>query len=60
SLWELNKMIQKATERSPLLYCSFYGCYCGLGGWGQPHTRRTGKCCQTHDSCYSSLLNSGC
>ncbi|XP_075629730.1 basic phospholipase A2 homolog blK-PLA2-like isoform X4 [Balearica regulorum gibbericeps] len=59
SLWDLHELITKVTGKNALLYYSFYGCYCGLGGKGQPKDA-TDKCCQLHDTCYDSLLRYHC
>ncbi|NXW55162.1 PA2G5 phospholipase, partial [Eurystomus gularis] len=59
SLWDLQKMITKTTGKNALLYYSFYGCYCGLGGHGQPKDA-TDRCCQLHDTCYNNLLSYHC
>ncbi|NXS93344.1 PA2GA Phospholipase, partial [Jacana jacana] len=59
SLWQLQNMITKVTGKNALLHYSFYGCYCGLGGKGQPKDA-TDRCCQLHDTCYNNLLSYRC
>ncbi|XP_032304565.1 basic phospholipase A2 Cdr-13-like isoform X2 [Coturnix japonica] len=36
SLWQLHKVVTKMTGKNAVLYYSSYGCYCGMGGRGQP------------------------
>ncbi|XP_065594209.1 basic phospholipase A2 homolog [Cyrtonyx montezumae] len=59
SLWQLQQVITKMTGKNALLHYSFYGCYCGVGGRGQPKDA-TDRCCQLHDACYESLQQHRC
>ncbi|XP_055511215.1 phospholipase A2-like [Leucoraja erinacea] len=59
-LWRFNKLIKCAIPGSiPLLTFNNYGCYCGLGGQGEP-VDDLDRCCQTHDKCYGAASKMGC
>ncbi|XP_072210225.1 basic phospholipase A2 Cdr-13-like [Excalfactoria chinensis] len=59
SLWQLQKVVTKMTGKNAVLHYSSYGCYCGVGGRGQPKDA-TDRCCQLHDACYDSLQQYHC
>uniref|UniRef100_D2X8K2 Phospholipase A2 A2-actitoxin-Cgg2a n=1 Tax=Condylactis gigantea TaxID=47073 RepID=PA2_CONGI len=52
-VWQFAYMIAKYTGRNPLDYWG-YGCWCGLGGKGNP-VDAVDRCCYVHDVCYNSI-----
>ncbi|XP_004679421.1 PREDICTED: group IID secretory phospholipase A2 [Condylura cristata] len=59
SILNLNSMIQRVTGKIPFFSYWPYGCYCGVGGKGQPKDA-SDWCCRVHDCCYAHLMHHGC
>ncbi|KAI5622636.1 phospholipase A2 precursor, partial [Silurus asotus] len=56
ALWQFRNMIICNMPTSwPILSYEDYGCYCGLGGSGNP-VDDLDRCCQVHDLCYGDAL----
>ncbi|KAM6965381.1 phospholipase A2-like [Aplochiton taeniatus] len=60
ALWQFGNMMKcNQPGVSPLKYNN-YGCWCGLGGRGEPRDDLD-RCCKVHDLCYaSSRKRPGC
>ncbi|XP_049628475.1 group IID secretory phospholipase A2 [Suncus etruscus] len=59
SILNLNKMVRRMTGKIPFFSYWPYGCYCGLGGRGQPKDA-SDWCCKAHDCCYEHLRHDHC
>ncbi|XP_066494093.1 phospholipase A2, minor isoenzyme-like [Tiliqua scincoides] len=57
ALWQFCSMIQCLILGSwPLSEFNYNGCYCGLGGSGQP-VDDLDRCCQIHEDCCGAAAN---
>ncbi|XP_073240656.1 phospholipase A2 A2-actitoxin-Cgg2a-like [Porites lutea] len=54
---QLGAMIWCEVGRNPLDY-NPYGCWCGVGGKGQP-VDEIDSCCYVHDKCYDAVVDNG-
>ncbi|CAK5022668.1 unnamed protein product [Meloidogyne enterolobii] len=57
ALWNLNKMAECKLGYSALAY-NDYGCWCGVGGVGEPMDK-IDSCCMAHDKCYDLAVDKG-
>ncbi|MFH4976481.1 hypothetical protein AB6A40_003190 [Gnathostoma spinigerum] len=57
SLWNFNSMVKCRLQYSGYVYNN-YGCYCGLGGKGEP-VDGIDECCRDHDRCYIDITTCG-
>ncbi|XP_043919132.1 phospholipase A2, membrane associated-like [Protopterus annectens] len=56
---QFGSLVYYATRRNILQDYTGYGCYCGIGGKGQP-VDATDRCCHALGCCYTKLRARGC
>jgi secretory phospholipase A2 len=57
ALWNLEEMAECQLGYTALDYNN-YGCWCGVGGAGEP-LDGIDECCMNHDKCYDSAIDDG-